>query len=95
MRPRHVDVSPFYQHLVHTGMCGGPLIAEKRCCCSCVILFTIMVPSNGKSLGRAGSVTEEVVLSSGLMDGGRWSQDYCIEPRCYLVSVPQLMGILL
>ena len=37
---------------------------------------------------RAGSVTEEVVLGSGLVDGGRWSQDYCIgciEPRCIIV----------
>ena len=43
--------------------------------------------------GRAGSVTEEIALSSELVDGGQWSQDYCIEPRCYLVLVPQLMGI--
>ena len=44
---------------------------------------------------RAGLATEEVVLGSGLVDDGRWSQDSCIEPRCYLASVPQLMDILL
>ena len=49
----------------------------------------------GSLFGRAGSVTEDIVLDSGLVNGGRWSQDYCVEPRCYLVSVPQLMGILL
>ena len=49
----------------------------------------------GSLFERAGLAPEEVVLGLGLMDDGRWSQDYCIEPRCYLASVPQLMGILL
>ena len=44
---------------------------------------------NGKSLERAGSVTGEVVLRSGLVDNGGCSQDYCrrcMEPRCIIVS---------
>ena len=39
----------------------------------------------GSLFGRAGFVTEEVVLGSGLVDGGRCSQGYCsrcIELRC-------------
>ena len=48
-----------------------------------------LVHPNGKSLERAGSVTEDVVLCSGLVDGGRWSQDYCrrrIGSRCIILS---------
>ena len=44
---------------------------------------------NGKSLERAGSITEEVVLCSGLVDDGECSQDYCrrcMKPRCTTLS---------
>ena len=48
-----------------------------------------LVHPNGKSLEQVGSVTENVVLCSGLVDGGRWSKDYCrrrIEPHCIILS---------
>ena len=54
---------------------------------------------NGKSLDRARSVTGEVVLFSGLVDDGGWSQDQSQEMHrtslnC-LVLVPHFMDILL
>ena len=37
--------------------------------------ITIQIECNRKSLDRAGSYTEELVLCSGLVDGGQCSQD--------------------
>ena len=53
---------------------------------------------NGKSLEQAGSVTGEVVLSSGLVDAGRCSQDSSQQMHgtslYYRLLVPHIMGIL-
>ena len=51
----------------------------------------------GKSLERAGSVTGEVVLFSGLVDDGHagLSQEIHGTSFYYYLSVPHIMGILL
>ena len=48
------------------------------------------IENNGKSLERAGSDAEEVVLCSVLADDGVCSQHYCrrcMEPRCIILSL--------
>ena len=69
---------------------NNPEFLEHRSPCQksdrCDQSFTSVM---GSLFCRAGSVTKEVVLGSGLVVGGRWSQNYCIgciEPRCIIVS---------